>query len=231
MFSVAYILLNESLQPFLKILSTVSFFIAVVVVSIVFNVHLIATTILILSGLFIVFADMAIVKEANYKKGISAEIAVEKLLGGIPGIYVYRDLTLGKEDLWDIDFVIVSQGGIFVLEVKAYEGRITADNDVWYQHINGKRRVVSSFSKQARGNALMLRKYLEAQLLIIPIPFITPIVVLTNPFSKEDVRNDKNKTLVAAPEEIRNIVLGDRKLDSDKVVWIVSELDKLGSRL
>lgn len=207
---------------------TLYFFTAFGVV-IIFKINWLATFLLIISGVMAIIAELASEKETNFKKGESGELMVENILKSIPNIYAYRDVIIENDAVWNIDFVVVSQSGIFVLEIKTYKGRIIADNDNWYQFIKAKRRVIGSFSKQAKSNAFKFREYIMTKNPNYPYPYFTPVVVLTNPFDKNDIKN--SNVAVTSPEEIQKIIAGGSKLNSEQFEFLIDELDKLGMRL
>lgn len=205
------------------------YFFTVFSVVIIFRVNWLATFLLIISGVMAIIAELASEKETNFKKGESGELVVENILKSIPNIYAYRDVIIESDAVWNIDFVVVSLSGIFIIEVKTYEGRIIANNDNWYQFIKAKRRVIGSFSKQAKSNAFKFREYIISKNHSYPYPYFTPVVVLTNPFDKNDIKN--SNVAVTSPDEIQKIIAEGSKLSIQQVELLVAELDKLVVRL
>jgi hypothetical protein len=124
----------------------------------------------------------------NFTKGDIGESKVAKALTKIPGAGIYNDIILPNAK-WNIDHVVVTSGGIFVIETKNYEGKMEANGDYWYQTTYGKRKKVDSFTKQAKSGAIQLRNYL---LELVKHPdkdklFVKPIVVLIGKFERKDI--------------------------------------------
>lgn len=170
-------------------------------------------------------------KETYYSKGEAGELEIEKELSNINNIVVYRDVVLGEDNQWNIDFVVVADSGVYVIEVKAYEGKITANGDSWYRYINNKRRPVASFSKQAKLNAANLNSYMKEKFPDKKIPFVKPVVCLVKPFNREDIKVDEEKkVLVVSPDELFDMFEKSKVISSELVNTAIDCLDKITVR-
>ena len=91
--------------------------------------------------------------------------------------FLFNDISFKDGNRGNIDHIIVSEHGIFVIETKNIEGEITIDENYW----KGK-GFKQSPSNQAITNAARVRELLENQkVLDRPVPYVNAIVVLTNP--------------------------------------------------
>ena len=82
------------------------------------------------------------------EKGIEGEKIVKKLLKKLPKEYiVLNNLLINYRDrASQIDHIILSNKGIFVIETKNYSGKIYGDTSskYWIQKLNGKKRTFYS---------------------------------------------------------------------------------------
>lgn len=212
-----------------KVIGYVFYLIIAIIVTIVFKVNLIAVFLLVISSLGIYLAELATGKYQNYEKGEIGEMAVEEELRKIQNIIVYPDFIL-NDGSWNIDFVIVSIGGVFAVEVKNYDGEISASQDYWYRNLNSKRQQIPSFSKQAKGAAFNLFAFLKNSSPDLRIRYVTPVIVLTNNYSSSKIKTDE-KVKVTSVEGLFDLisqVSSNNKADLEKVVRI---LDGVAARL
>lgn len=204
-------------------------FIAYIVVSIgtiqFFDIDWIGAALLLFSSILIYLYIGAEDREVNFKKGIFGEELIEKELKNIGFIHHFRDLTI-EDGKWNIDFVVVASTGVFVLEVKSYEGRILAYGDAWHKVTNGKRKPLASFSKQAKSNAFKLRQYLSSKI-NKNLPYFTPVVVLTNPYNREDIVVNSSNYLVCGIEELTATMDRDYKLNPQLREELIRKLNVL----
>jgi len=125
-------------------------------------------------------------KEADgYKKGVRGEKMVVNFLQELDDSWwLINDVKITKKG-GNIDHILVSPKGVFVLETKNYEGSIRCYQDEWSKRRKHKRKFmpryfpIGSVSKQAKFEALSLRRFLKMKAKI-DIP-VTPICVFTNP--------------------------------------------------
>ena len=82
-------------------------------------------------------------KNKAIEKGIEGEREVKKILKKLPREYiVLNDLFINYKDRFaQIDHVILSNKGIFVIETKNYSGKIYGDKYIkyWIQKLNGRK--------------------------------------------------------------------------------------------
>jgi hypothetical protein len=142
-----------------------------------------------------------------FRKGQKAE---ERVLNSMyhtldDSWWLFRNLEMPKKG--DMDFVLVGQAGIWVFEVKAYNGEYRNRGDNWETHIGSK--WISAFknpTKQARANAMALNQFLTGKNLSY---WVNPIVVWANPESTVSLEAPTIPVLT-----LDNLTTELRKLDS-----------------
>jgi len=104
-------------------------------------------------------------KGRNWIKGAKGEKLVGKYLKKLPSGYTYfNDIDLPGR--WgNIDHIIIGPNGIFVLETKNLGGFYVVDGHKWSYQVSHLPiyRPMKSPGKQAKGNAIALRKYLSSE--------------------------------------------------------------------
>ncbi len=168
----------------------------------------------------------------NYGKGEKGEAVVANILSGIENCYSYQNVMLPNGKM-DIDHIVISRKGIFVIETKNYTGRMEVYNDKWYRTekrkfgISGKRKqLLRSPNTQALSNAMRLRKFLLDKL---PEDthdklFVKPLVVMVNDFNPDDIHT---KDIILDLSSLHNEIYSkDFKVDKQLLVQVKKELDK-----
>jgi hypothetical protein len=79
----------------------------------------------------------------------------------------------------NIDHILLSPKGIFVIETKNYSGGVRCYGDAWYVGSGGWAKPIGSVSKQAKRNAYELSSFLE-RTTGFKI-YVNPICVFVNP--------------------------------------------------
>ena len=108
-------------------------------------------------------------------KGQFGEKVVRKVLNNLPEEYiVLNDILLSKEaGTSQIDHIVLSPYGIFVIETKNYKGIITGSDNManWCQNIYGHKKTFMNPVNQNIGHVKTLRKHLIefGDLPIVPI--------------------------------------------------------------
>lgn len=171
----------------------------------------------------------------NFGKGEQGEAIVANKLSGIKNSYSYHNIMLPNGRM-DIDHIVISRKGIFVIETKNYTGRIEVYNDKWYRTekrkfgLTSKRKLLlRSPNAQALSNAMKLRKFLQDKL-----PenthdkiFIKPLVVMVNDFNPNDIHT---KEIILDLSSLNNEIYSkDFKVDKQLLVQVKKELDKLSA--
>ncbi len=128
-------------------------------------------------------------KSNTWDIGAEGEESVIRVVQNLDSsVKVVNDVVL-PIDRQNIDHIVVGSVGTFVIETKNHNGIIKCNNDDWSRKKVGRRGTVYTAnignpSKQAKRNALMLRKWLESE--NIDAGYIVAVVVFTN----EDVELD-----------------------------------------
>lgn len=100
----------------------------------------------------------------HYSSGYEGERkVVEQLIGLNDDYSLINDIKV-PNSFGNIDHVLLSPNGIFVIETKNFEGKIRCDGDNWYQYKEhwkvSQEHEIKSPSKQAKGNALSVKNFL-----------------------------------------------------------------------
>lgn len=98
-------------------------------------------------------------KSRNYDSGIKGEKAVTERLKELDDSYYLINDVTGITD-GNIDHILLSTKGIFVIESKNYSGEIRCYGDRWFRKGNRKSYELRSISNQAKSNALAVSNYI-----------------------------------------------------------------------
>jgi len=118
----------------------------------------------------------------NFKKGFEGESDVTELLNShLPDDYYLINDVVTKEGYGNIDHVVLSPSGIFVIETKNWKGKMTCYADQWSTN--------SSPSKQAKINACRIRNIIQSlERFEHRNIWVQPIVVFANPEIELDLK-------------------------------------------
>ncbi len=96
-----------------------------------------------------------------FNGGYQGEKQVAKLLSNSlsDDYYLINDLYL-REGGGDIDHIVLSPSGVFVLETKNWNGSISVSGDEW--HRGGKHDSSSSPSRQVNRNAARIKRIIDS---------------------------------------------------------------------
>lgn len=119
----------------------------------------------------------------NHKQGREGEDKVVDVMREVldGSCCVFRNCVLPDEK-GDIDIVLVSPQGLFLFEVKSYNGKYENVQDDWFFYKGKKRKILKDNpTKQAKRNAARLADYLDAEFCRNKErKWISPIVVMAN---------------------------------------------------
>ena len=136
--------------------------------------------------------------------------------------YLLNDVT-PSDGYGNIDHIVLTPNGIFVIETKNNKGKITCHGDYWSRESGGK---IGNPSKQAKGNARKIKDIIESLEEFKSLGlWVEPIVV----FSNYDVELTLNEPTVAVmkPYELPNYLMDyDGKYDFSN-----EELDLMGKEI
>lgn len=115
----------------------------------------------------------------GYKRGLDGEGLVTKVLKSVlPDQFFLINDVKPRDGYGNIDHVILSPNGIFVIETKNYRGKITCQRDVWSKKAGGR---IGSPSIQAKMNAVRIKKLIESNEKIKSLRlWIEAIIVFSN---------------------------------------------------
>ncbi len=130
----------------------------------------------------------------DYNKGLLGEKSVTEVLKSLgPDSYVINDVMLHRP-FGNIDHILVSRYGIFVIETKNWGGKVVCDGDNWCKHYEGDNKSLNyeqeSISKRVKGNAIKLRQLIGSKVFnnLMDV-WVGGIVVFTNPEVKLELNN------------------------------------------
>ena len=155
-----------------------------------------------IAAMFWLFCDTYDKWETWYL-GMRGELAVTKALQSLPDEYaLLNDLMLPGAH-GNIDHFLIGPNGLFVIETKNYSANVKCDGDQWF--VNG--RGTKSFSRQAKSNALAVRKSLETVFSEhrTKLPFVEAILVFVKHQAWLDLHEPTIPVLKA--EELADFVL------------------------
>ncbi|MCK4735630.1 MAG: NERD domain-containing protein [Methanophagales archaeon] len=114
-----------------------------------------------LAVLYILVPSHLLRKYLNYKKGIRGEKEVTTALQKLNDSYYLLNDVLLYSKAGNIDHLVLGPNGLFVIETKNYKGEISCYGDKWQRHYAEMSYPLPSISKQAKRNAVLLRRFLE----------------------------------------------------------------------
>lgn len=180
-----------------KYLISAKLFIAVAVVGVLATRYTELPLIgLVITGLAITAFKGNVRRWRNWSVGKRGEIAVAEGLKSLSDDYVLlNDLTL-PNGYGNVDHLVIGPNGIFLIETKNSSGYIKCWRDTWY--VNG--REIRSLSKQAKGNAIAIKKNLENIFAEhrTRMPFINAVLVFVNRNGRLNIKDPTVSVLRAS---------------------------------
>lgn len=121
-------------------------------------------------------------KAFSYSSGIQGERAVEQELQDLDDSYfLINDVMIGDSG-GNIDHILLSSKGIFIIETKNYSGDIRCNRDQWKKKVRYRLYEMISVSNQAKNNARCLSNIIRKK--ANQTIYIQPICVFTNPSAR-----------------------------------------------
>ena len=183
--------------------------------ALVFFLPLAGGTLLVCSLLGIVWSLMAGLRRVeSFYKGARGEEKVSEILKSLPDAYhVFNDFTVGRSH---IDHVVAGPGGVFAIETKFWNGKVTVEDG--HVLLDGQLPDRSPIVQAVR-EATLVRKSLEERGWK---GFVTPVLAFASD-SFDARRANLNGAVVINSNEIKT------SFDTDRVVIPPAELDRLVS--
>ena len=158
------------------------------------------------------------------KGKVSESLAYHKMLQLSDEYTIFNDLLFNNDGYsTQIDHLVVSPYGIFVIETKGYKGWILGGENAeyWTQSIYGKKYQFYNPIKQNDGHVRFLRHLLKCA---VDIPFI-PIVVFNN---SADVKVNIRNHIVVNRCNLTKVIkqYQNRLLSDETIAWIIATLQK-----
>jgi len=115
---------------------------------------------------------------SNWYVGKRGEVLVAEALKSLPNEYVLLNDLVLPEGGGNVDHLVIGPNGLFVIETKNYSGSVKCQGDIWC--VNGRK--VRSLSKQAKRNAIAIKRNLEAVFTEhrTRVPFVNALLVFAN---------------------------------------------------
>lgn len=169
-------------------------------------------------------------QQHTWNIGAEGEKSVIRVLQDLDSSFkVVNDIVL-PGDSQNIDHIVVSSVGTFVIETKNHNGIIRCNEDDWSRKKVGRRGTVYSAyignpSKQAKRNAVMLKNWLQSEK--IDVGYIVAVVVFTN----EDVelRLIKPTVKIVRVDNLLGVFKGETnfKMTAEKINSVAEKLYQL----
>lgn len=165
----------------------------------------------------------------DYRKGEQGETAATDILKQtLDGTWtLFRNVILPGRKKIDIDMVLIGPSGIWLFEVKNWDGRYRNVGEQWeYRRANDWKTNKTSPTKQAKKLASRLYSFLQADDIE---QWINPVVIWANAENKPIVENPAAAvwTLDRLADEIGNIWGGKQKISEEEKQRIEDKLLKL----
>ena len=164
----------------------------------------------------------------EYRRGEEGEERVVQLIvQALDGNWtLFRNIQIPGRNKGDLDIVLVGPPGVWVLEVKNFQGKYRNIGDRWeYFHSKKWTPAKGNPSQQAFNNAVRLGNFLKADHLKV---FVNAVVVWANEESQLVFENPSTAiwTYSRLPDELGNIWQGEKLSESDREK-IIGKLTKL----
>lgn len=156
----------------------------------------------------------------SYKYGFEGEAHVTKLLkSALPDDYYLINNVIPNQGYGNIDHVVLSPKGIFVIETKNWGGKISCHEDQW-----SRRR--GNPSKQVRVNALRIKNVIQSleQFESVKL-WVEAVVVFSNYNAKLSINNPTVE--VKKPYELPSYLLnykGKNKFSTQELELMAKEI-------
>ncbi|MCD8205339.1 MAG: NERD domain-containing protein, partial [Clostridia bacterium] len=150
-----------------------------------------------------------------------SEKEVERIISETEGGHcrVLKDYILDvRGGTAEMNFVLITLGGVFVIEVKNWTGTIHTHTDAdteWVQKSNGKRTLHYSPLRQSAKHAEYLRDIVPG---VVPI---TPVLVFTN---KNARIKGPAKKYILTPQDLKKRLYDEKKVISPKTMEAVEAI-------
>lgn len=171
-----------------------------------------------ISLLLIVLIIVLIIKKRNKKVDQNqGEIDVNKILGKIKDAKLLEDVMVKRsKGTTQIDHILISKKGIFVIETKDFSGKIVGDEDskFWLQKLRFKENYFYSPIKQNYGHVKAVEEIIKRRNICISL------IVFTN---KSNIKKIKSETDVIQLKNLKRFI---RKYKTD-VKLSKAEIEKI----
>ena len=190
-------------------------FVAGASAALVFFLPLAGGTLLVCSFLWIIWSLMVGLRRVeSFYKGARGEEKVSGILESLPESYhVFNDFTVGRNH---IDHVVAGPGGVFAIETKFWNGKVTVEDG--HVLLDGQLPDRSPLSQAVREATLVKNALVAAGW----SGTITPVVAFASDSFAAHRANVKGTVIINA-NELR------QSFDTDRVVIPPAELDRLVS--
>ena len=134
--------------------------------------------------------------------------------------YLFRNLVIPGQNKSDIDAVLIGPPGLWVLEIKTFNGKYRVIGDQW-QYLKGNtwKSAKSNPSRQAVYNAVRLSNYLKAN---NNKEWVTPVVVWASHESTLTIQNSTTNIwmLEQLSDEIGNLLNAQKISDANQKIMV-----------
>lgn len=178
-----------------------------------------------ISFIILIFIIILILLKRRYKKinQNQGEIEVNKYLSKINGSKLLEDIILKRSNgTTQIDHILITRKGIFVIETKDFSGKIIGDEDskFWLQKLNFKENYFYSPIKQNYGHVKAVEEIIKRKNVCISL------MVFTN---KSNIKKVKTETNVIQVKNLKKHIKRYKsqiRLSKDEVEELYKILNK-----
>ncbi len=155
-------------------------------------------------------------KGRSWIKGAKGEKLVGKYLKKLPSGYAYFNDIILPGRWGNIDHVIIGPNGFFVLETKNYGGFYRVDGHKWSYQVGHLPiyRPMKSPGRQAKTNAIALRKYLSSEGIDMTKIWVTSVVTFLS-MKIVRMKDPPNYEIIHPSRLVQFITNKQGKLDKD----------------
>lgn len=178
-----------------------------------------------ISFIILIFIIILILLKRKYKKinQNQGEIEVNKYLSKINGSKLLEDIILKRSNgTTQIDHILITRKGIFVIETKDFSGKIIGDEDskFWLQKLNFKENYFYSPIKQNYGHVKAVEEIIKRKNVCISL------IVFTNKSNIKKVKTETNLIQVKNLKKHIKRYKSQIRLSKDEVEELYKILNK-----
>lgn len=148
--------------------------------------------------IILAFREVILKKQEKYRKGLKGEQFMKKILEQLPKNMCYRsDIKL---DHGNADFLVIGEQGLFCIENKNINGRITYNKDKQLCH--NYLPFDKDYLKQTKRNSVQIKEIIKNKLNIDQ--YVQPVLVFSGLGVTLDLDEKIDDVYILGPKELEN---------------------------